>query len=111
VGRGSQRSLARQGTTATLSVPDDEISRKHLVVRRQRGGWEVADLGSKNGILVSGEPASITSLTDGDLIEAGGTLLMFREEGGGPDGATDRDLAAETATPIVFRTANLELEH
>ncbi len=111
VGRGSQRSLARQGTIATLSVPDDEISRKHLVVRRQPGGWEVADLGSKNGILVSGEPASITSLTDGDLIEAGGTLLMFREEGGGPDGAPDRDLAAETATPIVFRTVNLELEH
>ena len=49
VGRGSQRSLARQGTTATLSVPDDETSRKHLVVRRQRGGWEVADLGSMSG--------------------------------------------------------------
>ena len=51
VGRGSQRSLARQGTTATLSVPGDEISRKHLAVRRQPSGWEVGDLGSKNGIL------------------------------------------------------------
>jgi len=35
-----------------------EISRKHLAVRRQPGSWEVADLGSKNGILVNGEPAS-----------------------------------------------------
>ncbi len=110
VGRGSQRSLGRKGTTATLSVPDQEISRKHLVVRRQVDGWEVADLGSKNGILVNGETARITSLTDGDLIEAGGTLLMFREEEGGPDGTTDRDLATETATPIVFRTVNWELE-
>jgi DNA-binding NtrC family response regulator len=49
-------------------------------------------------------------LTDDDLIEAGGTLLMFREEEGGPDGAVDRDLATETDTPIVFRTVNSEFE-
>jgi transcriptional regulator of aromatic amino acid metabolism len=110
VGRGSQRSFVRQGTTATLSVPDDEISRKHLAVRRQVGGWEVVDLGSKNGILVNGTPVDSISLTDGDLIEAGGTLLMFREEDSGPDGAPDRDLAVETATPITFRTVNVELE-
>ncbi len=111
VGRDSQRSLARQGTTATLSVPDQEISRKHLAVRRQPDGWEVADLGSKNGILVNGELARITTLTDGDLIEAGGTLLMFREEEGRPDGDVDRDLATETDMPIVFRTVNSEFEH
>ena len=35
---------------------------------------------------------------------------MFREEAGGPDGAPDRDLAIETATPIAFRTVSLELE-
>jgi hypothetical protein len=39
VGRGSQRNLDRQGTTATLSIPDHEISRKHLAVRRQPDGW------------------------------------------------------------------------
>src|SRR6185369_8372398 len=66
---------------------------------------------SKNGILVNGEQVRTTTLTDGDLIEAGSTLLMFREDGGGPDGDTDRDLAAEPATPIAFRTVSLELEH
>jgi pSer/pThr/pTyr-binding forkhead associated (FHA) protein len=107
VGRDSQRSLARQGTTATLSVPDQEISRKHLAVHRQPSGWEVADLGSKNGILVNGEPASSATLTDGDLIEAGGTLLMFREEAGGPDGATHRDLARSRFAPST-RSLNTE---
>jgi DNA-binding NtrC family response regulator len=111
VGRDLQRRLARHGKTAAISIPDQEISRTHLAVRRQPAGWEVADLGSKNGILVNGEPARITTLTDGDLIEAGGTLLMFREDGGRPDGDTDRDLDAEPATPIAFRTVNSEFEH
>jgi len=111
VGRDSRRGLVRHGKTAALSVVDHEISRKHLAVRRQFGGWEVADLGSKNGILVNGEIARITTLTDGDLIEAGGTLLMFREEGGGPEGETDRDLAAEPAMPLAFRTVSSEFEH
>jgi len=111
VGRGPQRGLARQGRTAMLSIPDHGISRKHLAVRRQPTGWEVADLGSKNGILVNDEDVRIATLADGDLIEAGDTLLMFREDGGGPDGGTDRDLAAEATTPIAFRTVNLEFEH
>ena len=62
-------------------------------------------------MLGNGEPASIAPLTDGDLIEAGGTLLMYREAGGGSDGDIDRDLATESATPIAFRTVNSELEH
>ncbi|HEY0191351.1 MAG TPA: sigma 54-interacting transcriptional regulator [Kofleriaceae bacterium] len=111
LGRDARRRIVRQGKVAAVSVPDHEISRKHLVVRRQPAGWEVADLGSKNGLLVNGEPTAITTLTDGDLIEAGGTVLMFREEGGSPDREADRDLAAETTTPVAFRTVSVELEH
>jgi DNA-binding NtrC family response regulator len=111
VGRDSRRILSRHGKTASISVPDHEISRKHLAVRRQPAGWEVADLGSKNGILVNGDPARVTTLTDGDVIEAGGTLLMFREDGDPHDDDSDRDLAAETTTPIPFRTVSRELEH
>jgi hypothetical protein len=111
VGRDSRRGVARNGKVATVSVPDHEISRKHLSVRRQPAGWEVVDLGSKNGIVVNGEPSRITTLTDGDVIEAGGTLLMFREDGAVPDGDTDRDLAVEANTPVAFRTVSLELEY
>jgi hypothetical protein len=46
LGRDSRRKLTRQGKSAMLTVPDHEISRKHLVVRRQPAGWEVADLAS-----------------------------------------------------------------
>ncbi len=111
VGRDSQRSFARHGRNAKLSIPDHEISRKHLVVRRQPAGWEVADLGSKNGMLVNGKEVRTTALTDGDLIEVGGTLLMFREDGGKPEGDIDRDLASEATTPVAFRTVNTDFEH
>jgi DNA-binding NtrC family response regulator len=111
LGRDAQRVIKRTARSATITVPDHEISRKHLVVRRQPEGWEVADLGSKNGILVNGDPTTLTTLTDGDLIEAGGTVLMFREDTGVPDTARDRDLAAEATIPSAFRTVSLDFEH
>jgi transcriptional regulator with AAA-type ATPase domain len=111
LGRDSRRELKRYGRAAAITVPDHEISRKHLAVRRQATCWDVADLGSKNGILVNGEPTRLTTLTDGDIIEAGGTLLMFREEGGTPDDNTDCDLATAMAVPVAFRTVSLELQH
>src|SRR5262249_48969231 len=49
-------------------------------------------------------------LADGDIIEAGGTLLMFREDGSLGE-SNDRDLAEEPDTPIAFRTVSLDLEH
>jgi transcriptional regulator of acetoin/glycerol metabolism len=110
VGRDTSRHVVRHGRAAAIAVPDYEISRKHLSVRRQPAGWEVADLASKNGISVNGEPVRVATLTDGDVIEAGGTLLMFREEGAVGDGG-DLDLADEPDTPVAFRTVSLDLEH
>jgi transcriptional regulator of acetoin/glycerol metabolism len=110
LGRDANRHVLRHARSAAIAVPDYEISRKHLAVRRQPAGWEVTDLASKNGISVNGEPVRTATLTDGDVIEAGGTLVMFREDGAfGED--TDRDLEAEPETPIAFRTVSLDLEH
>ncbi|HEX7843396.1 MAG TPA: sigma 54-interacting transcriptional regulator [Kofleriaceae bacterium] len=110
LGRDSRRRVTRHGRSAALAIPDYETSRKHLSVRRQPAGWEIADLGSKNGISVNGEPVRAATLTDGDVIEVGGTLLMFREDGVLADD-TDRDLAEEPDTPVAFRTVSLDLEH
>jgi len=41
-GRDSQRELKRTGRTALITVPDHEISRKHLAVHRQAGITKVA---------------------------------------------------------------------
>ncbi|MEN9798286.1 MAG: hypothetical protein RL653_1982 [Pseudomonadota bacterium] len=66
---------------ATLSVPDNSVSRKHAKVLRSGGGWAVEDLGSGNGTLVNGEKiASETYLYSGDTIKLGDTVFTFKDE-------------------------------
>jgi len=66
---------------ATLSVPDNSVSRKHARVLRSGGGWAVEDLGSGNGTVVNGERiAAETYLYSGDTIKLGDTVLAFRDE-------------------------------
>ena len=99
-GQSSWRCPTRRCRAATRGSP------------RQVGGWELTDLGSKNGTTVNGDTAERATLADGDLIEVGGVVLMYREEGAQVAGTAfaDRDLAAETDTPSAFRTLALELE-
>jgi transcriptional regulator with PAS, ATPase and Fis domain len=115
VGRGSRRAIRRAGKLVDLTLDDVAISRQHAVLRRVAGGWELEDLGSTNGTLVSGHRYVRTTLADGDRIEVGSTILMYREtserEARGK-GIDDRDMSAteEESTPAVFRTLAPDLQ-
>jgi len=66
---------------ASLSVPDNSVSRKHARVLRSGGGWAVEDLGSGNGTVVNGvRIAAETYLYSGDSIKLGDTVLSFRDD-------------------------------
>lgn len=70
-----------RATDATLSIPDTSVSRRHAVVKREGGGWVVADMGSGNGTIVNGEPISgDRPLASGDVITLGDTEVTFRAE-------------------------------
>lgn len=70
-----------RATDATLSIPDTSVSRKHAVVRREGGGFVVADMGSGNGTIVNGEPITEDRpLSSGDVITLGDTEITFRDE-------------------------------
>src|SRR2546423_454209 len=60
---------------------DPEASRRHAEFRRRPdGGWEVDDLGSRNGTLVDGRRiAGATPLTEGATIKVGQTTLAALE--------------------------------
>jgi sigma-54 dependent transcriptional regulator, acetoin dehydrogenase operon transcriptional activator AcoR len=111
VGRGGDRAVQRRAATAHLTVTDHEMSRRHFALRPSPAGWLAIDLGSKNGILVNGGAPANVPLRDGDVIEAGGTLFMFREDDGALDATGDRDLADELARPAALRTVSCTLEH
>jgi transcriptional regulator with AAA-type ATPase domain len=115
VGRGTRRAIQRTGTLVEVTLDDASISRRHAVLRRVTGGWELEDLGSRNGTLVSGDRYVRTTLADGDLIEFGSTIVMYRESGeGDPPGTSlgDRDMSdmERERLPAVFRTLAPDLQ-
>lgn len=67
-----------RGLPNGLLEADDRVSRRHVSVRRARDGWQVADLESRNGTFVAGEPLGAGSerAFPGDvLVRAGRSLL------------------------------------
>lgn len=59
-------------------LSDPNISRKHAELRRtSHGDWQVADLGSTNGIKVNGRRVSSSRLSPGDEVTLGTTTFAF----------------------------------
>jgi len=62
-----------------LCINDDRMSRRHCVVEPGAAGFEVVDLGSRNGVRVNGQRVTgRLALNDGDILKVGGTVMQFR---------------------------------
>ena len=71
-----------------IFLPDQWLSRHHAEIRRDAGGFAVADLGSKNGTLLNGEQVgSVQRLRDGDIITLGEHILTFSDDSAGEEEA------------------------
>ena len=62
----------------TVLLTDTGVSRKHVGIKRLDGGYELADLGSTNGVYVNGEKVARRKLEVGDVIRVGTTEIVFR---------------------------------
>ena len=60
-----------------LTLDDPNVSRRHAELRREGGGWMVADLGSTNGVKVNGRRVSEQPLSPGDEIVLGLERMTF----------------------------------
>ncbi|MCC7381641.1 MAG: FHA domain-containing protein [Deltaproteobacteria bacterium] len=57
---------------------DQNISRRHALIKRTWNGFTVQDLGSKNGVIVNGKRAEgAQAIKDGDELQIGGIKLIF----------------------------------
>ncbi|MDQ2622577.1 MAG: FHA domain-containing protein [Actinomycetota bacterium] len=77
------------GPRATIGRADDvecvlrdpNVSRRHAELRQGAGGeWEIADLGSTNGIKVNGRRTTSARLREGDQVTVGTTTFRFSLE-------------------------------
>jgi FhaA, N-terminal domain/FHA domain len=65
-------------TECEISLPDQNVSRRHAQVRPGSRGYVIADLGSTNGTMVNGERLTADRrLSDGDIISVGATHIRF----------------------------------
>jgi hypothetical protein len=62
----------------TVLLTDTGVSRKHVGIKRIESGFELADLGSTNGVYVNGEKVARRRLEGGDVIRVGTTEMVFR---------------------------------
>lgn len=64
----------------TVVLADPAVSRKHAGIRKVDSNYELADLGSTNGIYVNGHKVPKKTLEPGDIIRVGNTEAVFRRE-------------------------------
>lgn len=72
------RSLIGRSQKAAIQLTDTHASRKHAEIRpHPQGGFELVDLGSRNGTVVNGNPIEKRLLRYGDRIYIGEHVLLF----------------------------------
>ncbi len=64
------------GNTIVLSDPG--VSRKHIGIRKSEQGYELADLGSTNGVYVNGYRVPTKILVPNDILRVGSSEFVFR---------------------------------
>jgi pSer/pThr/pTyr-binding forkhead associated (FHA) protein len=68
--KGDQARIGR-GADCDVVIARDEVSRAHALITRERDGWTIEDLGSRNGTFVNEQRVERTTIRAGDTIRLG----------------------------------------
>lgn len=98
----------------TIVLKNDQVSRNHAMIRKEKDGCLIMDLGSSNGTFVNEKPAtSVTLLRSNDVIRVGESEFVFRyiDEGGhrrgrGSQKTTKRQFARVSLAILVSDVRN-----
>jgi ABC transport system ATP-binding/permease protein len=108
--RGDRLTLGRDPTN-DLVIDADTVSRRHAVLERRGPTWEIADLGSANGLQTAQGETDRLLLADGDTFFIGQSVrLEFRQAAPvrGPVQAAAQAAAAQPAAQAAWPPASLQ---
>jgi pSer/pThr/pTyr-binding forkhead associated (FHA) protein len=66
---------------STIFLDDITVSRRHSVIERAGTGFQIKDVGSLNGTYVNHDRVDYKEIGDGDEIQVGRFVLIFRVGG------------------------------
>ncbi|MFP4499779.1 MAG: ATP-binding protein [Candidatus Hydrogenedentota bacterium] len=94
-----------------ITLTDQRVSRRHAQVSLVENTVRVADLGSRNGLLINGEPKQEAELREGDELQVGETVfrLACYAEGGGSQTKISYEQGAQLAEEITAGPGNEHL--
>ena len=72
----AELSIGRERTNS-VPIEDRVLSRRHCLIQKDNGHFNIRDLDSSNGTFVNGLPVAVQALKDGDQIKAGQSLFLF----------------------------------
>lgn len=76
---GRSTRIGRDGRRNDIVLDDSSVSAEHVRIRIERGRFVLYDLASTNGTLVNGQRTPKQTLMDGDEIQIGRSLFVFKE--------------------------------
>lgn len=76
---GIDRMILGRSTEADIRIDSNEISRRHLVLKKVGSEYSCTDLKSRNGIYLNGVKVHSAVLKDGDSLQIGNVVLVYRE--------------------------------
>jgi hypothetical protein len=68
-----------RGNQASIQIESALLSRRHVAVRRAGPDVTLVDLESQNGVYVNGVRVHSALLHEGDTVQIGDVVLVFRE--------------------------------
>jgi DNA-binding NtrC family response regulator len=106
LGRSTARAFTRAKTRLRIDLASRGASQLHARLTPHAERWKLDDAGSKNGTLVNGKRVESAVLSDGDVLECGGTFLVIRRAHGAVGKIEEPDArlgALRTLSPALQR--------
>jgi len=69
--------LIGRSSQAAIQIDHESVSRRHARLLLSESGVQLSDLGSTNGTYVNDEPITERTLSNGDLLKVGRTILKY----------------------------------